>query len=153
MGLAEFWNNYAIAYLPDYAAFISGLAMRWGLALRSVLDLACGSGVLTKWVAGMAEEVVGLDISEPMLAVARRRLTEIPAVKFMFWSRDPGSSALTRKPGGSPDLWRTAKLMEAATRTGFQVQLRRKQALAPSRRREATPDGSPAKIRAGCHMG
>jgi len=41
--------------------------------LRAVLDLACGTGILTAQLQAVAPEVVGLDASEPMLALARSR--------------------------------------------------------------------------------
>jgi ubiquinone/menaquinone biosynthesis C-methylase UbiE len=53
-------------------------AMAWldRLGLRSrwdrVLDFGCGAGRLSQALAGEAREVVGLDVSRPMLDVARR---------------------------------------------------------------------------------
>jgi SAM-dependent methyltransferase len=46
-----------------------------------VLDLACGTGVLTRQLAARAESVVGLDVSEPMLREARSR-TDSPRVRY-----------------------------------------------------------------------
>ena len=43
------------------------------LPVRSVLDVACGTGFLTQHLAG---HVVGLDQSEAMLRIARRRLPD-----------------------------------------------------------------------------
>ncbi|MBD0337763.1 MAG: methyltransferase domain-containing protein [Thermoleophilia bacterium] len=42
------------------------------------LDVACGTGYLTRWLPG---EVVGLDQSDGMLAIARGRLPEATLVK------------------------------------------------------------------------
>ncbi|MEV4473145.1 class I SAM-dependent methyltransferase [Nonomuraea salmonea] len=42
----------------------------------SVLDLGCGTGRLTIPLAGLAKEVVGLDLCDGMLAVARRKAEE-----------------------------------------------------------------------------
>jgi ubiquinone/menaquinone biosynthesis C-methylase UbiE len=52
-------------------------------ALRSLppartLDVACGTGYLTRWLPG---EVVGLDQSDGMLAIARERLPDATLVK------------------------------------------------------------------------
>lgn len=44
-----------------------------------ILDLACGSGRLTVPLAQRGFEVVGIDLSEPMLARLNRRLAELPA--------------------------------------------------------------------------
>lgn len=38
-----------------------------------VLDLACGQGVLGRWLAEEGCEVVGVDAAEPLIAAARRR--------------------------------------------------------------------------------
>lgn len=40
---------------------------------RSVLDVGCGTGHFTRWMAERGLEAVGLDVSEPMLNEARRR--------------------------------------------------------------------------------
>ncbi|MBI2095523.1 MAG: ubiquinone/menaquinone biosynthesis methyltransferase [Candidatus Omnitrophica bacterium] len=72
-----------------------GLAGRWrALALgplragMRVLDLGCGTGDLCLGAArrvGVSGEVVGLDFSEAMLAVARRRLEkERPVARVSF---------------------------------------------------------------------
>jgi demethylmenaquinone methyltransferase/2-methoxy-6-polyprenyl-1,4-benzoquinol methylase len=47
---------------------------------QRALDLCCGTGDVTFALAGRGTEVVGLDFSEPMLAVANRR-TEIESRK------------------------------------------------------------------------
>lgn len=43
---------------------------------RRALDLCCGTGDVAFALAGQGAEVTGLDFSEPMLAVARRRSAE-----------------------------------------------------------------------------
>jgi malonyl-CoA O-methyltransferase len=45
-----------------------------GVAGRDVLELGCGTGKNTVWLAARARTVVGLDFSAGMLAQARRRL-------------------------------------------------------------------------------
>ena len=39
---------------------------------RSVLEVGCGTGHFTRWLAGSGLDAVGLDISKPMLDEARR---------------------------------------------------------------------------------
>lgn len=43
----------------------------------SVLEIACGSGTLTATFADLCSSVVGVDISEPMLGLARARLPQV----------------------------------------------------------------------------
>lgn len=40
---------------------------------RSVVEVGCGTGHFTRWMAERGLQAVGLDISEPMLAQARRQ--------------------------------------------------------------------------------
>ena len=40
---------------------------------RTALDVGCGTGYFTRWLASLGLEVVGLDSSLPMLTEARRR--------------------------------------------------------------------------------
>jgi len=82
-GLAEFWHSYIYRVQPDYTAFLLGLARNRRLGLRSILDLACGSGTCTARLTGAAPQVVGLDMSEPMLARARIRCACFPEVEFI----------------------------------------------------------------------
>lgn len=67
------WDGYVSPHLPDYTSFLGALARRRGIELRPVLDLACGTGALTRRLGGLASEVVGLDASAPMLDFARTR--------------------------------------------------------------------------------
>ncbi len=48
-----------------------------------VLDICCGNGLLTSKLATRCTRIVGLDFSEPLLAVARRH-HHPPNVKYLF---------------------------------------------------------------------
>ena len=74
--LAPIWDAVCRPTLPDYPGFLATVAGLRGLELGSVLDLACGTGVLTTRLATVAPVVVGLDASEAMLAVARANATQ-----------------------------------------------------------------------------
>lgn len=82
-GLSEFWDDYASQVLPDYPTFLASLALQFDLKLNSILDLACGTGILSGQLKNLAAEVVGLDLSEPMLAQARERYGALPGVQFL----------------------------------------------------------------------
>lgn len=81
-GLVALWNEYTAPQLADYPAFLAALARGHRFPIASVLDLACGTGVLAGRLAAAFAEVVGLDESEPMLAEARR-LVARPGVSFV----------------------------------------------------------------------
>lgn len=80
--LAEFWHEYSSLRQPDYAPFLASLASQFGLKIKCVLDLACGTGALAERLSMDFAEVVGVDLSEPMLAQARIRYATFSAVQF-----------------------------------------------------------------------
>jgi SAM-dependent methyltransferase len=49
---------------------------------RDTLEIGCGIGRMQRALAGLVREAYGIDISERMLAVARRRCAGIPNVRF-----------------------------------------------------------------------
>lgn len=48
----------------------------------SLLDIACGTGRVTRYAAGFFENVVGMDVSDDMLSEARKRCVGMPTVTF-----------------------------------------------------------------------
>jgi ubiquinone/menaquinone biosynthesis C-methylase UbiE len=69
---------FASRVRPGWHAEVEALqAFLRGLSMRSVLDVACGTGFLTQHVAG---RIVGLDQSPAMLRIARKRL---PGGRFL----------------------------------------------------------------------
>ncbi|MBV9849102.1 MAG: class I SAM-dependent methyltransferase [Armatimonadetes bacterium] len=58
-----------------YRFWVRYLAQLWerhGLAPRSILDLACGTGRVSRLLAGLGYDVVGVDLSAAMLERARQ---------------------------------------------------------------------------------
>jgi ubiquinone/menaquinone biosynthesis C-methylase UbiE len=81
-GQAEAWNGTEAAHYVDHAdrydrqlePITQALLERAQLeAHRVVLDVGCGSGALTLAAATKAERVVGVDLSAPLVELARRR--------------------------------------------------------------------------------
>jgi ubiquinone/menaquinone biosynthesis C-methylase UbiE len=50
----------------------------------TVLDLGCGIGRVTRYVAPLCQEIWAVDVSETMLRFARERLAELPNVRFLL---------------------------------------------------------------------
>lgn len=73
--LAAVWDEYATSFIPSYVPFLLAAGQRYGRPPRTALDLACGTGLLTRALAKRVEAVVGLDLSEQMLREARLRTT------------------------------------------------------------------------------
>ena len=66
----------ALTFDVDYeniASFIQSLLKKHGLESGLVLDLACGTGTLTLALASKGYEMLGADLSEDMLSVARQK--------------------------------------------------------------------------------
>lgn len=81
--LAALYHEYARSFCPDYVGFLQALGKKHCIELRSVLDLACGTGTLTTQLAKSSSHVVGLDLSEQMLAEARKRCQAQASVRFV----------------------------------------------------------------------
>ncbi|MBR1762193.1 MAG: class I SAM-dependent methyltransferase, partial [Eubacterium sp.] len=61
----------------DYNAgsrFISGIFK--GNKVKTVIDLACGTGVLSEMLGKMGYEIIGSDMSDEMISMAQNRLFE-----------------------------------------------------------------------------
>ncbi|MEJ2679137.1 MAG: class I SAM-dependent methyltransferase [Gemmatimonadota bacterium] len=56
---------------------------------RDVLELGCGTGLNTKWIAARARRVVGVDFSEGML---RQAETQVDAANASFLRHDLGAA-------------------------------------------------------------
>lgn len=80
--MAGTWNDDPMVQAYSRAAFGSlerALAERGrSLADARVLDFGCGTGLLTEHIAAHAGQVVGLDLSEPMIQVLRAK--QVPNV-------------------------------------------------------------------------
>jgi 2-polyprenyl-3-methyl-5-hydroxy-6-metoxy-1,4-benzoquinol methylase len=82
----EFWDQRFAA--PEYIfgtapnAFLSAQAQRFKCGDR-VLDVACGEGRNSVWLAGLGCEVTGIDVS-PLALGKARRLADTHGVKVEF---------------------------------------------------------------------
>jgi SAM-dependent methyltransferase len=71
--LASVWDRYGSLNPMGYGCFLGSAADYYGQRVQAVLDLACGTGLLTRRLAGWAGSVVGLDASEGIVREARCR--------------------------------------------------------------------------------
>ena len=73
-----------------WAAYIDGFLSDWGKSLGKkplVLDLACGTGNMTLPLSKLGYEMIGVDISEDMLAEAQRKAYE-EEQEILFLAQD-----------------------------------------------------------------
>jgi ubiquinone/menaquinone biosynthesis C-methylase UbiE len=100
-GVAGAYDRWAAQYddAPNATRDLDALVLRGAalpLAGRDVLELGCGTGKNTAWLAAHARHVLAMDFSAGMLAEARRRVRE-PTVRFVqhdvraAWPVDAGA--------------------------------------------------------------
>ena len=73
--LAEFYDSLTtdVPYVR-FADYYEEIFRRCGLEVKTVLDMACGTGTMTEILAGRGYEMIAADASEDMLCVAREKL-------------------------------------------------------------------------------
>jgi ubiquinone/menaquinone biosynthesis C-methylase UbiE len=85
--IAAAYNDWAETYdvYPNRTRDLAAKALKQvslNLDGRKVVEVGCGTGGNTLWLAERAAEIVGLDFSEEMLARARSRIND-PHVRFI----------------------------------------------------------------------
>ncbi|TLY00173.1 MAG: class I SAM-dependent methyltransferase [Thaumarchaeota archaeon] len=73
--LASYYDR--IYWWKDYAQevdFLLKVLHRYGVRGKRILEVACGTGNHTKLLAAAAYRVTGVDVSDDMLAIARRKV-------------------------------------------------------------------------------
>lgn len=79
-------NSYHSSLTPLPEAYIHLIQMRFGLTKNArVLDLGCGSGLLTFALARFSSQVHGVDSSRELIGIAR----EIDRQKRIRWTHSP----------------------------------------------------------------
>lgn len=69
-------------YSPGRTWEATAAALIGLLDLGRVVDVACGDGVLTELIATRATHITGIDVSETVIAAARKRLARFDHVEF-----------------------------------------------------------------------
>jgi ubiquinone/menaquinone biosynthesis C-methylase UbiE len=85
--IAAAYNDWAETYdiVQNHTRDLAAKVLRQlnlNLDGRKVVEVGCGTGRNTTWLAERAAEIVGLDFSEEMLAQARSRVND-PRVRFI----------------------------------------------------------------------
>lgn len=81
----EYWATHAEIYERSSSGYLLPLLTAAGIVDgEAVVDVGCGTGVTTRAAAeATSAAVLGVDVSEPMLAVARQRTADLPHVRFV----------------------------------------------------------------------
>jgi len=70
---ASIYDNFIEAPYEQWAQYIEEIWRKHGVAPKMVLDLACGTGSLTHIMAAKGYDMIGVDVSPEMLAIARAK--------------------------------------------------------------------------------
>ena len=69
---------------PEFDAWAAAIRERLGPEPRHVLELACGTGEVTRLLLSLGHRVTALDFSEAMLAVARKKHEGVRGLRFLL---------------------------------------------------------------------
>ncbi|MCR6488519.1 class I SAM-dependent methyltransferase [Amycolatopsis sp. OK19-0408] len=94
----EHWASNADRYDAVNGGF-NGFLLDLVSAEDRVLDIGSGNGLLTRLAAARARTALGVDLSGPMLATARKRAAEVPNVTY-----EQGDVQVHPFPDGGFDL-------------------------------------------------
>ncbi|NKN35287.1 class I SAM-dependent methyltransferase [Agrobacterium sp. a22-2] len=83
---------------PEFAAWQRPIREQLGTAPLKVLELACGTGEVTRLIHDLGHDVTALDFSEAMLAVARTKHAGKDRLRFVLADAED-----TREPAGVYD--------------------------------------------------
>ena len=72
------WSGMATRYVPLLVRLLDEM----GRPEASVLDLACGTGILATALAQRGHRVRGIDLSPEMIRIARERAQALPTISF-----------------------------------------------------------------------
>ena len=72
-GFAQIYDEFMDMPYEDWADYIRDIWRHFGLLPNLVLDLACGTGSLTAILSKQGYDMIGVDMSEEMLAIARQK--------------------------------------------------------------------------------
>ncbi len=75
---AYLYDNLIDEDYNEWANYIEGAFFRYGNGINLVLDLACGTGNITTLLAKKGYDMIGLDKSADMLAVAAQKKGTLP---------------------------------------------------------------------------
>ncbi|MEO0082355.1 MAG: methyltransferase domain-containing protein [candidate division WOR-3 bacterium] len=77
---ARYYDRFMLRYVdyPGWVDYVERIFKKFELAPKTVLDLACGTGIPTVLLAKRGYRVIGVDRSAEMLAVLAEKCTGLP---------------------------------------------------------------------------
>jgi SAM-dependent methyltransferase len=139
-----------IAFDWDISGEVDWLLERLGPDCYKVLEPGCGSGRMLDALAGHGLEVTGIDVSEPMLELARRRLDDRVTVVTADDCLDTGDlgrgdCGLAVQRSRNLRRWPQGRLAERASHRDRWAALARARSLRISSRGRRDPSSRPGR--------
>jgi 2-polyprenyl-3-methyl-5-hydroxy-6-metoxy-1,4-benzoquinol methylase len=84
-GIASYYTSFVEQNLADKQSVLATATRSLidtvgDVAGLEICDLGCGEGHLSRWFAQRAKSVVGIDLSADLLALARKKLSQITSI-------------------------------------------------------------------------
>lgn len=101
-GFAEVYDKFMdnIPY-EEWTEYLAGLLAEYGVEQGLVAELGCGTGTVTELLAARGYDMIGIDNSEEMLAIAREKQMERMAEE---WSDDWEEQEETEEETGTNQI-------------------------------------------------
>jgi SAM-dependent methyltransferase len=83
--LAEFYDSLTtdVPY-EKFADFYQEIFLRCGLNVKTILDMACGTGTMTGILARRGYDMIAADTSDAMLCIAREKLSSLNSAPLLL---------------------------------------------------------------------
>lgn len=83
-GFAEVYDLFMdnVPY-EEWSKYITKILRQYGIEDGLVLDLGCGTGKMTRLLAKAGYDMIGIDLSEEMLLIAREQETENSSILYL----------------------------------------------------------------------
>ena len=72
----------------QWCGYITGLLKEYGVEQGLVLELGCGTGTMTELLAEAGYDMIGIDVSEEMLAEAMEKKQESGHAEILYLQQD-----------------------------------------------------------------
>lgn len=77
-GFAEFYDQFMLRLVnyPAWVDYIIRIFKEYKLSVRTMLDVACGTGIPSLMFAKKGYQIIGVDASKPMLEIFREKIAK-----------------------------------------------------------------------------
>ena len=87
-GFAQVYDTFMdnVPY-DEWGEYLVSLLKKYGVEDGLVLDMGCGTGAMTRYLAAHGHDMTGIDVSEEMLTIAKEKSSpDLPAILNLAFS-------------------------------------------------------------------